>query len=151
MTNVTYSFLIPLLRQQLYKMDTRKGVDYLMRFVRYAFNYETDTKQFGKEKRLSAEQTLLYDHSDCEDRAAFFFYLVKEIYDLPMIVLSYPKHVTVAVNFGYRLGRDAIKYKGSYYTVCEPSSQYLDLKIGEMLPEWKKSQYQVVHEYKAAE
>jgi hypothetical protein len=129
-------------------MDTKKGVDYLMHFVRYAFNYETDTEQFGKEKRLSAEQTLLYNHSDCEDRSAVFFYLVKEIYNLPMIVLSYPKHVTVAVNFGHKLGKDAIKYKGVYFAVCEPSSQQIDLKIGEMLPEWKKSAYQVVYEYK---
>ena len=129
-------------------MDTKKGVDYLMRFTRYAFNYETDTEQFGKEKRLSAEQTLLYNHSDCEDRSAFFFYLVKEIYDLPMIVLSYPKHVTVAVNFSHKPGKDDIMYKGGYFAICEPSSQKIDLKIGEMLPEWRKQEYQVVYEYK---
>jgi hypothetical protein len=148
MSRVTYGSLIPLLKKQLYKMDERKGVDYLMHFVRYAFNYESDSAQFGKEKRLSAEQTLLYDYSDCEDRSAFFFYLVKEIYDLPMIVLTYPKHVTVAVNFGKRLGKNPIEYKGGYYYVCEPSSQKIDLQIGEMLPDWKKESYQVVYEYK---
>lgn len=148
MSRVTYGSLIPLLKKQLYKMDEKKGVDYLMHFVRYAFNYESDSAQFGKEKRLSAEQTLLYDYSDCEDRSAFFFYLVKEIYDLPMIVLTYPKHVTVAVNFGKRLGKNPIEYKGGYYYVCEPSSQKIDLQIGEMLPDWKKESYQVVYEYK---
>jgi hypothetical protein len=54
----------------------------------------------------------------------------------------------VAVNFGHKLGKDGIKYKGAYFAVCEPSSQQIDLKIGEMLPEWKKSAYQVVYEYK---
>ena len=97
---------------------------------------------------MSAEQSLLYDYSDCEDRSALFFYLVKEIYDLPMIVLTYPKHVTVAVNFGKRLGKNPIEYKGGYYYVCEPSSQKIDLQIGEMLPDWKKESYQVVYEYK---
>ena len=148
MSRTTYSSLIPLLKKQLYKMDQRRGVDYLMHFTRYAFSYESDSAQFGKEKRLSAEQTLLYDYSDCEDRSAFFFYLVKEIYDLPMIVLSYPKHVTVAVNFGKKAGKNAIQYKGGYYYVCEPSSQSLDLQIGEMLPDLKKAPYQIVFEYK---
>lgn len=148
MSRTTYSSLMPLLKKQLYKMDQRKGIDYLMHFVRYAFAYESDSAQFGKEKRLSAEQTLLYDYSDCEDRSAFFFYLVKEIYDMPMIVLAYPRHVTVAVNFGKKLGKNAIEYKGGYYYVCEPSSQKIDLKIGEMLPDLKKQSYQVVYEYK---
>lgn len=148
MSRVTYSSLIPLLKKQLHKMDERKGIDYLMHFVRYAFAYESDSAQFGKEKRLSAEQTLLYDYSDCEDRSAFFFYLVKEIYDLPMIVLTYPKHVTVAVNFGKKLGKNPIEYKGGYYYVCEPSSQKIDLQIGEMLPDWRKEPHQVVYEYK---
>jgi hypothetical protein len=148
MSRITYGSLIPLLKKQLYNMDEKKGVDYLMHFTRYAFAYESDSAQFGKEKRLSAEQTLIYDYSDCEDRAAFFFYLVKEIYDLPMIVLSYPKHVTVAVNFGKKLGKSAIEYKGGYYYVCEPSSQSLDLKVGEMLPDLKKIPYQIVYEYK---
>lgn len=148
MSRVTYSSLIPLLKRQLYKMDQKKGIDYLMHFVRYAFAYESDSAQFGKEKRLSAEQTLLYDYSDCEDRSAFFFYLVKEIYDLPMIVLTYPKHVTVAVNFGKKIGKDPIEYKGGYYYVCEPSSQNVDLQIGEMLPALRKVPYQIVYEYK---
>jgi hypothetical protein len=148
MSRVTYGSLIPLLKKQLFKMDQRKGVDYLMHFTRYAFSYEPDSTQFGKEKRLSAEQTLLYNYSDCEDRAAFFFYMVKEIYDLPMIVLAYPKHVTLAINFGRKIGKEGINYKGGYYYVCEPSSQTLDLKIGEMLPELRKTPYQVVFEYK---
>jgi len=148
MSRTTYGSLIPLLKKQLFNMDEKKGVDYLMHFTRYAFAYESDSAQFGKEKRLTAEQTLLYDYSDCEDRAAFFFYLVKEIYDLPMIVLSYPKHVTVAVNFGKKLGKNAIEYKGGHYYICEPSSQSVDLKVGEMLPDWKKTPYQIVYEYK---
>jgi hypothetical protein len=148
MSRVTYSSLIPLLKRQLYKMDEKKGVDYLMHFTRYAFAYESDSAQFGKEKRLSAEQTLLYDYSDCEDRSAFFFYMVKEIYDLPMIVITYPKHVTVAVNFGKKLTKNPIEYKGGYYYICEPSSQYIDLQIGETLPDLRKTPYQIVYEYK---
>jgi hypothetical protein len=91
-----------------------------MHFTRYAFLYERDTDVFGREKRFSPEETLLYDYSDCEDRAALFFCLVKEIYNLPMIVLVYPKHVSIAVEFEKPIGQ-TIVYNGKKYTVCEPT------------------------------
>ncbi|MEJ7682224.1 MAG: hypothetical protein WKG06_31120 [Segetibacter sp.] len=103
-------------------MNQKNGVDYLMRFTRYAFPYEKDTENFGAEKRLSPEQTLLYDHSDCDDRAALFFYLVKELYNLPMIVLSYPEHISIAVKFDKSIG-NPIVYMGNDYSICEPTPQ----------------------------
>lgn len=142
----TYSSLIPSLKKNIKGMTIKNGVDYLMRFTRYAFLFETDAENFGKEKRLSPEQTLLYDNSDCDDRAALFFYLVKEIYDLPMIVLAYPKHVTIAVEFDKPIGK-SIVYNGGKYSICEPTPQKQDLGLGESLPELKKSPYEVVYAY----
>lgn len=142
----TYSTLIPALKAYTKKMDQRRGVDYLMRFTRYAFLYETDRKNFGKEKRLSPEQTLLYDYSDCEDRAALFFYLVKEIYNLPMIVMAFPQHVTIAVKFDKPVGKP-VMYNGSRYSVCEPTPQKEDLTVGELAPELYKSTYEIVYAY----
>lgn len=127
-------------------MNTRHGVDYLMRFTRYAFLFENDSKSFGSEKRLSPEQTLLYEQSDCEDRVALFFCLVKEIYNLPMIVLSYPDHVTIAVQFDKPIGR-AFTYNGKRYSVCEPTSQKQDLLIGQLLPNLRESPFEVVYAY----
>ncbi|RYD86753.1 MAG: hypothetical protein EOP54_29900, partial [Sphingobacteriales bacterium] len=86
----THSSLIPVLKKNTEGMSQKKGVDYLMRFTRYAFLYEDDEENYGKEKRLSPEGTLFAKYSDCDDRAALFFYLVKELYDLPMIALLYP-------------------------------------------------------------
>ncbi len=142
----TYNSLIPSMKKNLKGMNIKNGVDYLMRFTRYAFLFESDSKNFGKEKRLTPEQTLLYENSDCEDRAALFFYLVKEIYDLPMIVLAYPKHVTVAVKFDKPVGH-TIVYNGNKYSVCEPTPQKQDLRLGESLPELKKSSFEVVYAY----
>jgi len=142
----TYQSIIPVLKKNIYSMSVKNGVDYLMRFTRYAFLFETDTKQFGQEKRLSPEQTLLYDKSDCEDRASLFFYLVKEIYNLPMIVMAYPNHVTVAVAFDKPVGAP-IMYNGNRYAVCEPSPQKIDLKIGKMIPALKHVEYEVVYAY----
>lgn len=142
----THSSLISSLRQNLKGMNKKNGVDYLMRFTRYAFLFEKDTDAFGKEKRLSPEETLLYGQSDCEDRAALFFYLVKEIYNLPMIVLAYPQHVTIAVQFDKPVGH-SITYNGRKYSICEPTPQNQDLRLGEMLPGLKGSSYEVVYAY----
>lgn len=142
----TYESLIPMLKENVKKMPTKKGVDYLMQFTRYAFLYEDDEKLLGKEKRFAPEQTLLNDESDCDDRVALFFYLVKEIYNLPMIALLYPTHITMAVQFDKPIG-DAISYNGKLYSICEPTPQKQQLKIGELADNLKKQKYEVVYAY----
>jgi hypothetical protein len=142
----TYRSLIPLLKKNVKGMSVKSGVDYLMQFTRYAFLFEPDTEHFGSEKRLSPEQTLLYEKSDCEDRVALFFCLVKEIYNLPMIVLNYPSHVTIAVQFAKPVGKPII-YNGNKYTICEPTPQKKDLQLGQLLPELNKAAYEVAYVY----
>jgi hypothetical protein len=143
---VTYQSLIPLLKKNVKGKSIRNGVDFLMRFTRYAFLFEPDSTTFGKEKRLSPEQTLIYEQSDCEDRAALFFYLVKEIYNLPMIVLSFPRHVTVAVKFKKPVGKPIV-YNGSIYSVCEPTPQQSDIPMGRLIPELENIPYEIVYAY----
>ncbi|MFA6059383.1 MAG: hypothetical protein WC756_14350 [Taibaiella sp.] len=142
----TYNSLIPELKNTLKDMNQRKGVDYLMRFTRNAFPYENDQENFGKEKRLSPEQTLLTKYSDCDDRSALFFCLVKEIYNLPMIVLLYPHHVTIAVRFDKPTGH-SIMYKNKEYAVCEPTPQLQDLAVGELSPKLQNVPYQIAYAY----
>ncbi len=146
MSNVTYASLIPLLKQNIKHKSQQDGVDYLMRFTRYAFSFAEDSKNFGSEKRLSPEQTLLFQSSDCEDRAALFFYLVKEIYNLPMIALSFPEHITIAVGFDKPI-RNPILYKGQPYWVCEPTPQKKEVKIGKLSPALRNQPYEVVYHY----
>jgi hypothetical protein len=117
-----------------------------MRFTRYAFLYQNDENNFGKEKRLSPEQTLFSKYSDCDDRAALFFYLVKEIYNLPMIALLYPTHISMAVQFDKAQGQSII-YKGQKYSVCEPTPQEQDLRIGQIAENLQKVNYEVVYQY----
>lgn len=146
LSQTTYESLIPQLKENVRQMGTKQGVDYLMRFTRYAFLYQPDRQNFGKEKRLMAEQTLLYEGSDCEDRAALFFYLVKEIYNLPMLVLAYPEHVTIAVKFDKPVGKPII-YNGERYTICEPTPQGKDVPLGRVSPELQDKSYEVAVVY----
>jgi hypothetical protein len=142
----TYASLIPTLKRNLKGMDPKKGVDYLMRFTRYAFLYETDSDNFGQEKRLSPGETLASTYSDCDDRVALFFYLVKEIYNLPMIALLYPTHITMAVEFSKPTGQP-VMYNGKAYSVCEPTPQAEELKIGQLSTKLKSIPYRVVYAY----
>ncbi len=146
MSDKTYSSLIPALKSDLKKRNQKQGIEYLMQFTRKAFLYANDQKNFGKEKRLSPEQTLLYQYSDCDDRAGLFFYLVKEIYNLPMIVLVYPGHVTIGVKLDKPVG-DPIVYKGKQYSICEPTPQAKDLKVGQLARSIKKTPYDVAYAY----
>lgn len=146
LSKATYESLIPFLKKQVKGQKPKDGVAFLMQFTRYAFLFKPDTEVFGAEKRLSPEQTLLYEYSDCEDRAALFFFLVKEIYNLPMLVLTYPEHVTVAVQFDKAYGK-TIAYNGKQYTICEPSPQGVDLRIGQLLPQFDKKNYHIAYAY----
>jgi len=150
LSHETYHSLIPMLRKNISGMNQKKGVDYLMRFTRYAFLYQTDENNFGKEKRLSPEQTLFSKYSDCDDRAALFFYLVKEIYNLPMIALLYPTHISMAVQFDKAQGKSII-YKDQKYSVCEPTPQNKDLRIGQIAADLEGINYEVVYQYKPSE
>jgi hypothetical protein len=122
------------------------GVEYLMYFTRNGFAFENDTKAYGREKRLSPEETLLSDKSDCEDRSALLYFLIKEIYNLPMIVLSYPEHITIAVKLDKPVKHQII-YKGESFTICEPTPQKKEFKLGEQSIEMSKQPYEIAFTY----
>ncbi|MBC7933805.1 MAG: hypothetical protein H7Y86_00405 [Rhizobacter sp.] len=146
MSRATYGSLIPDLKRKLKGKKQAYAIDYLMKFTRNAFLYQDDNISFGKEKRLSPEQTIMHEYSDCDDRAALFYYLVKEIYNLPMIVLVYPSHITLAIELEQPVGTPVL-YKGKKFSLCEPTPQKIDLPIGEIMPGLKNLAYQVVYEY----
>lgn len=142
----TYESLIPALKEKTKNFSINKGVEYLMYFTRHAFLYERDTEIFGREKRFSPEETLLNEKSDCEDRSALFYLLVKEIYNLPMIVITLPDHVTVAVKLN-QVHKNAVIYKGESFTICEPTPQKRELRMGQTIANLTKSSYDVVYFY----
>ena len=145
-SEIAYNKLLPDLRKRIKDLSVEKGVEYLMIFVRDGFEFETDTELFGREKRLSAEETLTYNSSDCEDRSALFFLLVKEIYNLPMAIISYPEHVNVAVKLPVQKGH-MIKIDNSHFTVCEPTPQKVKRGIGWIPREIRKQPFEIAYIY----
>lgn len=142
----TYNSLIPSLKKYLRGSNVKDGIDFLMHFTRYSFLFKPDTETYGMEKIYSPEMTLLNESSDCEDRVSLFYCLVKEIYDLPMIVVVYPKHVSIAVQFHKSFGK-TIEYNGKKFTICEPTPQGQDLRMGESVPALANAPYQIAFAY----
>jgi hypothetical protein len=143
----THASIVSQLREKLARMDTHRGIEYLLQFTRHAFPFAADTEVFGRERRYSPEETLLYQSSDCEDRAALFFYLVRELYDLPMVVLTFPNHVSVAVDLKDNRGK-VVRYEGREYTLCEPTPQRKDLRPGEALKGVHDGPYEISYAYR---
>jgi hypothetical protein len=142
----TESSLINALVPKITKLNQKQGLEYLLNFTRYSFDFDRDANFFGREKRLSPEETILYEKSDCEDRAALFFYLVKKIYNLPMIVLSYPSHINIGIAMEKPVGK-GIAYNGKLYSICEPTPQRKEYGLGQMDKTILKEGFEIVHEY----
>ena len=142
----TEASLINALKPKIDQLDQKQGLEYLLDFTRYSFDFDRDTHVFGREKRLSPEETILYEKSDCEDRAALFFYLVKKLYNLPMIVLSYPSHVNIGIAMDKPIGK-GIAYNGKVYTICEPTPQRKDYGVGKMDKTILNEGFEIVYEH----
>jgi hypothetical protein len=145
LNEITRQSLTNNLKKKLNGLTINEGVEMLMSFTRTAFDFENDIDVYGREKRLTPEETLLYEKSDCEDRAALFYYLVKEIYDLPMIVLSYADHVNVGVALD---GKGfAVKHENRLYTVCEPTPQKKNMGLGKIDATRRKQPFEIAYSY----
>lgn len=120
-----------------------EAVSILLRFVQKAFPYQTDDKQFGREKYLLPGEMLSYRFSDCEDRSIFFAYLVKELVGLKVVGLFYPGHVATAVKFNSKVPGDSVKNNTGRYVVCDPT--YINAGIGMAMPHFKNKRPSIIN------
>lgn len=134
--------LLPALRRKLQGRSERDQVNFLIRFVQTAFEYKTDGDQFGREKPLSVDETLLYPFSDCEDRSIIFAALVRELTGLEVVGLLYPGHMATAVKFRASVTGDAVMIGGERWIVSDPT--YIGADVGEAMPQFKTVTPQIV-------
>lgn len=138
--------LLPDLKKQMLHFNQKEGIAFLLAFTQNAFAYKNDQEHYGKEKRLAPEQTIISDFSDCDDRVSLFYYLVKEIYNLPIIAILHPTHISVGVKLDKPSGK-TIEYKGEKYTYCDPTPQAQSLSVGEILKKYRKDSFEIVFQY----
>ncbi len=135
--------LIPPLTELVEGMSDQEAVNLLLRFVQEAFEYETDSSQFGGEKYLFPEETLFAPASDCEDRSILFSYLVQEVLGLETIGLQFPGHMTTGVKFE-ETGTFGtyMNYNGGKYYICDPTVH--DATFGRNLPELNDQKAKII-------
>lgn len=146
--------LLSALAPLLVNRTTLEKLNLLLRFVQTAFDYQTDTEQFQRERYMTPDEILYYPYSDCDDRTLLFTFLVKNLLDAKVIGLEYSKHVAAAVRM-YDLavldgdGSDAsvtdlessgdvITYNGEAYLVADPT--YINADAGMSMPGYANEQ-----------
>ncbi len=134
--------LVGPLRKATADMGRSEQVNFLLRFVQTAFDYQTDGEQFGREDYLYPAETVFYPASDCEDRSVLFAWLARRVLGLEVAVLDYPGHVATALDLGASGKGVSVKVGGRSLVVADPT--YINARVGMAMPEFRDSSPQVI-------
>ncbi len=123
-------------------LSTTDAANLLLKFVQHAFAYATDGEQHGYEKTYFFEENFYYPKNDCEDRAIFYAYLVRNLLGLDVHLVQYPGHECTAVDFGdISVTGTFYSYGGKKYVICDPT--YVGASIGQCMPDYRDTKPQV--------
>ncbi len=148
MSETLSTSLIPQLQDLISSKTTLQALELLLAFTRSAFNYKEDREAFGKNKPMIVEELFFYAYSDCEDRTALFYTLVKKLLDLPMIIVAFPDHLTVAVAIDAALTGVTIEHDNRRYYICDPTGPVNSSEVGVFPKEYENSPFEIIHQYK---
>lgn len=140
--------IIPHFKKILKQKTEREGIAFLAAFTRSAFDYKLDEEYFGKSRPMIPEELFHFPYSDCEDRCALFYALAKELLDLPIIVLSFDNHLSIAVAPKEEMAGEAILYAGKKYYVCDPTGPHNSSEIGFFPKEYRDKSFDIIARYK---
>lgn len=137
--------LLPQLREKIAHLNDYKAVQLIAAFTRSAFKYKEDKHHFGKSKPMIPDELFHYPYSDCEDRAALFYSLVKTLLDLPMIAIAYPDHLTVAVHFKtMKSAASSITHQGKKYYICDPTGPSNSNEIAQAPEGYERKRFKII-------
>ncbi len=126
------SQLYPPMKEKLQGLSQEMAVQELLWWVQTGFEYQFDEEVWGVDRAFFGEETLFYPFCDCEDRSILLSHLVRELVGLDVILVYYPGHLAMAVNFTDDVEGDCINYNGRKFIVCDPT--YIGARIGETMP-----------------
>ncbi|MFA9460358.1 hypothetical protein [Thiohalorhabdus methylotrophus] len=130
------------LKAELQGLPPREKVELLLAFVQKAFQYKRDQDQFGGENYLLPTETAHYSHSDCEDRAVLFSWLVHDLLGYPVVALDYPGHVATAVALPEGGQGRYVEWKGKRFYVADPT--YVNAGLGTAMPRYADAQPEIL-------
>jgi len=131
--SITYTELLKDIKKYTDGKKMSEAINFVLRFVQKAFRYERDQEQFGKEKVMFAEETLVYDASDCEDRAVLFSYLIEKIFGISAVGVKYSDHMSTALHIPMQ--GDSIMVGRRRYVMADPT--YINANIGQEIPKYR--------------
>lgn len=134
------------LRDRLQGKSEAEALSYLAAFTRGAFDYKEDKEAFGYSNPMIAEQTLFYAQSDCEDRSALYFNLVKELLNLPVIAIAYDDHLSVAVA-SKELSGKLFWHNEKGYRICDPTGPSGTSEVGNPPYGYANRKFEIVASY----
>lgn len=146
-SEVTARSLLPQLEKWVEGLTKVETLELLVSFTRSSFQYREDKEHFGYSKPMIADEVFHYPFSDCEDRSALFFRLVKATLDLPMIIVAFPDHLTIGVALEEEIG-DPIPYQGRNYYICDPTGPVNSTEIGVFPTGYRNSGFEIIGNYK---
>lgn len=129
----TYAGVALALKNYIDGMKASDAINFVLHFVQNSFEYETDYQQFGREKVMFAEETLVHDKSDCEDRAILFAYLIKKLFNIGVVGVKYKDHMATAL--AIPMIGDSVKKGSRKLVIADPT--YVNSSIGQSMPKYK--------------
>lgn len=133
MQEETYADIAAQIKEYVDAKEASIAINFVLNFVQSAFKYERDNEQFQREKVMFAQETLVYDKSDCEDRATLFAYLVKKLFHISVLGVKYKDHMATALYIPMR--GDSVVSGRKRYVIADPT--YLNANIGQSMPKYK--------------
>ena len=124
--------LYPAMQKKLEGMTQKDAVQHMLNWVQTGFQYEYDNKVWGHDRAFFGEETLFYPYCDCEDRSILLSHLVRDLLDLDVILVYYPGHLAMAVEFDEEVEGDYIMLDGKRFVICDPT--YIGAPIGDTMP-----------------
>lgn len=138
--------LLPQLREVLADKTPKEQAEILVSITRRSFEYAWDYEVYDQAQPMIAEEVLLRNVSDHEDRCALFFYLAKELTDLDVIVIFYyDSYHTIGVALPEAVG-EAVEYKGQNYYICDPTEPFNSSKIGKIPTAFRAMENKIIAE-----
>lgn len=120
------------MKEKIAGLSQLEAMERLLNFVQTAFVYEYDDKVWGCDRAFFPEETLYYPYCDCEDRSILLSRMVRDLLGLHCVLIHYPGHLAMAVQFTDDVKGDCIMLQGEKFTVCDPT--YIGAHVGETMP-----------------
>lgn len=139
--------IIPQFKQLIASKTKVEALELLVSFTRSSFQYKDDKDFFGRSKPMIADEVFHYEFSDCEDRSALFYSLVKSLLDLPMVVVAFPDHLTIAVAVPDHQG-DHFIFNEKKYFFCDPTGPVNSTTIGKIPSGYENTPFEIIGSYR---